>query len=239
MSWHKGQSKNRPRDSGTMFKKFLEWNFYGDGKRLSPMRSTSYWYRDDIFYRNWKPVARAMTTGRGTHFVFLKFDEYFNGRKDQDHLILKENIVDVDSVGAIGPSGLIVPQYEFLLSVLQQFVGKAHYFVEMIGHVAPVSAWDHFDLKAKHSLTAHNYAFHQWMFDGWSDQIRTMGENYDRINELFELGEPGVDFEGLYQQFWRIVKAKATIHAEPHNAAKRERAKARREAVRALNIGEG
>ena len=170
----------RPRDSATMFRKYLEWNLYEEGKRLSSQRSASYWHRDDIFYRNWRPIARIVHTPGGGVILFLKYDEYFHGRTDQEDLLPKECIIEVDDVGAIGPSGLAVPQQDYLRLVLQQFVGKARHLVDLIGSVAPKSAWDYYDSKAKHAeLRARgerNYEFFQYMFDGWSKRIGDAGK---------------------------------------------------------------
>lgn len=228
-------AEHRPRDSGTVFKKFLMWNVDGVGKRLSSMRGASYWYCGDIFYNIWDPAARVMHAPGGQPFVFTKRGLYFFGRGGQE-IVLPEYIIEVDYLGVAGPYEALCTEKEFLRSVLTQCAGRAGHFVETIAHTSPKSANEYFRMKADHEKRDLTYPYHQWMYDGWAKQISDAAASYDKVKEAFKLSAPHVDFLRMQHDFWTIVQRKAGIHDSPVNVKKRERTQARQEAMLALNV---
>lgn len=230
-------AENRPRDAGTVFRKFLEWNVFADGKRLSSMRGASCWYRDDIYYNGFDPAGRIVHAPGGEAFVFLKRHTYFGGRNNQK-VVPEGYVLEVDYLGVASPYEEPAPSEVFLQSVLSQCVARARYFVETIAQTSPRGAAEYFREKAEHDAAHKGYQHFQWMYDGWSKQIDEASTIYHRTKEAFELGGPSADFLAMQHEFWAIIERKAAISNSPANVKKRERFAARQEAMRALNLEE-
>lgn len=232
------RAATRPRDSGTVWAKFLAWNVWGEGKRLSSHRAATYWYRDDVFYANFRPKARVLVAPGGNTVVFIKRTAWFRGLNDCETIEPARQFA-VDDIGVYGPYEPSMNTHSFLISALAQCIGRAKFMVEAVGHTAPREASQYFALKEDHDRKHHSYRFRCSPYSLWSDQIVNADLTYTRVNELFELGQPPVPFGELFTEFWRIVEDKAAIYNDPVNVKRRERTAARREAIEALRLEEG
>ena len=126
-----GTEPARPRNVSAALDKYLKWNRWGQGKEETSSRQSTYWHRDDILYRNWKPVARCLfAEGEGTVMVKL-YDEGLGWRKLSEVFDM-DFIFNVHDIGVWGPAkGMQMGNDEFIDCMRMQWLSISSYMVDV------------------------------------------------------------------------------------------------------------
>lgn len=229
----------RPRNVTVALEAYLNWNMHAYGQVETSNRSSVYWYRDDVFYRGWKPVIRAMQTAGGGTVLFKLYDESCGWYKLGERFA-KERLFHVEDIGVAGVgAGLTMGKEAYLQQLRQQWLSKAGFLVDQARSVAFNACWQWVDSKREDfqvELNRHGYPipYRDWRIDTRMAQIVSLGEDTGRLSDLFDLDWPDFPSGVLNGEFEQIIRAKAMRFME--NAPRRERAKARKDAKQAFAL---
>ena len=202
------------RNSAVAFSKFVAWNLLGEGKRLLSNSSSSFWYRDEVFYCNWRAIGRFVRGPSGGYVFFADKDKWFYGMFDYN---TRENTVRVDDVCVSGVGeGLTMPVPKFLDCVRRQFLARSGWCLDRIVRSTAPGVKDRCDF--------------------WKRQIVETGVDYDRTRTLLNLNWKPYPLDDLLAAQEALIEKKNAAYNDPANVRRREREKARRQAALALGV---
>ena len=205
------------RNAQAAYAKFIGWNMTGEGKRLLSNGSSAFWYRDDIFYCNWKAVARFVRLSNGKAGIFVAWDRWWFGKYDA---YPRNKIFHVDDVCVWGAAaGMSMPVPEFLGCARRQWLARGEWLMDRVASATAPSSTDRKDY--------------------WLRSLAEAADDHDRAIAVLGLDWPKYPLRDMQASMQRLIEDKQHAYDDPRNVRKRERQAIRRAAIKALRLKEG
>lgn len=234
---YRGNKPNkRPRNVCVALQKFVDWNRQGEGKAQTSSRSSVYWHRDDIFYQNWKPVARCLFGEGGMAMVKLYDKGLGLWRNAEFHVIDEAYIFSVHDICVWGPGkGMKMPDEDFVEVMRLQWLSIGMYLTEAATTLSYDRCAEWVKTENNIALATGKKAHNDWQIDGRLSQVKNMASDYRRFSEMFNLAwDDYPEFAFINAQL-KVVREKAKVYTG--NQPKRDRIQARKDGVKALTDG--